>query len=185
MSKIQVGLDKLHYAPVTKDDATGVSYGAMEAIPNIQSLGIAVERSEGQAYADDKLAESFSSISAYTVTLGLLGLDEKTRAFLMGHTYDEATQTVIEKTTDVAPEIGLAFRSMNSDGSYKYVKLLKGKFSATGDNFATKGDSVEFQSKEIEGKFLARIYDDALKISSQNPADGATWFTSFGDTPVA
>lgn len=181
MNKITLGLDKLHYAPLVSDDANSVEYSEMISLPLVQEIGITVEKSEGEVYADDKLADSFSSVSAYTVSINILALSEKDRAFLAGHTYDEATGRVIEKTTDIAPYVGIAFRSMNSDGTYKYVKLLKGKFSENGESFKTKGESVEYQSKTIEGRFLARDFDDALRITSEKAEDGATWFTAFED----
>lgn len=180
-NKIQIGLDKLYYAPVVKDDAKGVTYGEMVPLPLVQSIGIEVSKSEGEVFADDKLAESYSAISFYTISIGSLYLSEKDRAYLNGHTYDETSQTVIERTTDVSPQVGLAFRSANSDGTYKYVKVFKGSFSASSENFSTKGESVEFQTKEIQAKFLPRDFDDALRITSENPTDGATWFTEFGD----
>lgn len=187
MSKYTIGLDNLYFALVTKDDATGVTYDAMLPAPGVISVDITVETTSGDLYADDMNVDHYEAISAYNVAIDIASLTDELRAKLAGHEYDELTQTVIEKATDVAPSVGMAFRSMNSDGSYKYVKLMSGKFTESGDSYKTKGENTEYQTKKLNGKFTPRTYDKVLRKTTDDATVSDTWFTSFGDetAPVA
>lgn len=182
--KITLGVDKLYYAPITTDDATGTEYGTMVALPGVISIDITPNKSEGALYADDKKIDSYSSISDYTVAIDIASLDEKDRAFLQGHDYDDTNKLTTEKSTDIAPKIGLAFRSYNADGTYKYIKLCNGSFSDNGGSYKTKADKVEYQTKKMTGSFIPRVSDDVLSLVSENTADATTWFTAFGDATI-
>lgn len=180
MKQIAIGLSNLHFCFLTKDDATGATYETeMVAAPGVTEVGITVEKAEGSIYADDILYDSYIGVSSYTVSIDIATLPESLRAKLAGHEYDESTGTVVEKATDSAKEVGIAFKSLNSDGSYKFVKLFKGKFAEAGESYKTKGEQIEYQTKKLEGKFYARIFDGKIKESTDNATTAANWFTSF------
>ena len=60
---------------------------------------------------------------------------------------------VIYGANDTAPEGALGFRTLKSDGTYKYCWLLKGVFTDPEEENETKGDSINFQSDELTGSF--------------------------------
>jgi len=182
--KHTIGLDSLYFATITKDDATGVTYGEMTAMPEIQSAEITVETASGDLYADDMLIEHNENITAYNIAIDMAGIDESIRAQIAGHDYDVLTKTTTEKATDIAPSIAIAFRSLNSDGTYKFVKLANGKFAEAGDSYKTKGENTEYQTKKMTGKFMPRKFDQVLKIVTDDATKGSTWFTDFGDLPT-
>jgi uncharacterized protein YjdB len=101
---------------------------------------------------------------------------------LLGHSYDEETGLLKKGANDVAPWVACGFRSLKSDGSYRYFWLTKGKFRPTEENIETKGDSVNFQTPSITGSFAKRVSDDQWELvaDSSNPNSAAlvnTWFT--------
>ena len=50
--------------------------------------------------------------------------------------------------------MALAFRSLKSNGKYKYVVLYKGAFGVGDDEYQTKEESATFQTTTISATFL-------------------------------
>jgi hypothetical protein len=96
-----------------------------------------------------------------------------------------------QKTSDIPPEVAILFRSKKSNGSYRYVKLLKGKFAVPKSDHETQGEKVSFQTPVLEGSFLRRTYDLAYKVVGDAdapgwlPATAAAWFTTVEAAPSA
>jgi phi13 family phage major tail protein len=93
-------------------------------------------------------------------------LTTQNKADLLGHTID-TNGVLVYGDSDVAPWVAIAFRTLKSNGKYRYVWLYKGKFSEPEDNNETKGDSINFQSATINGQFarLNYAYDiDGKKV---------------------
>ena len=63
------------------------------------------------------------------------------------------------------PYVAIGFRSMKSNGSYRYVWLYKGKFIDPEDNNETKGDSINFQSETISGQFVKLANEVTVEIT--------------------
>ena len=59
---------------------------------------------------------------------------------------------------DVPPWVAIGFRTLKSNGNYRYVWLYKGRFSDPEDNNETKADSINFQSDTIKGQFVKLEY---------------------------
>jgi phi13 family phage major tail protein len=77
----------------------------------------------------------------------------------------------------------LGFRAPLSGGGYRYVWLTKGKFSIPEDQYTTKGDKVEFQTKTIAGQFVTTENSKVWKyeVDSNDLTDTAiidAWFSS-------
>ena len=61
--------------------------------------------------------------------------------------------------------------------------VLKGKFAPTQETLQTKGESVEYTTPRLEGRFVAREYDGAWKrVADSDNTESATvissWYTS-------
>jgi phi13 family phage major tail protein len=182
MAGVQVGLRDLHYAILTKDDETGVTYQAPVAIPGVITADIDPNPSSGTLFADDGPAETFSNMGEIKLSLEVKDLPLEVQAALLGHTISGGV--MVRKSTDTAPYVAIGFKSLKTNGKYRYVWLLKGKFQLPKLEHKTKDDKVNFQTPKIEGIFLKRIFDDAwIKQADEDhpdyvPSIGANWFAA-------
>jgi phi13 family phage major tail protein len=152
LSAMRIGCDNLVWAKLTKDDGVTLTYETPVALPGLMSIGINPNTESATAFYDDGPAESATTLGAIDVTIKKSALGTKEAATLLGHSMDE-NGMVVYGANDKAPEGALGFRTMKSDGTYKYCWLLKGVFVDGEEENETKGDSINFQSDELVGKF--------------------------------
>lgn len=152
LSAMRIGCDNLVWARLTKDDGVELTYDTPVALPGLMSIGINPNTESATAFYDDGPAESATTLGAIEVTIQKSALGTKEAATLLGHSLD-ANGMVIYGANDTAPEGALGFRTLKSDGTYKYCWLLKGVFVDGEENNETKGDSINFQSDELTGSF--------------------------------
>ena len=180
MSKI--GCDNFYYAPLTKDDSTGATYGEPVRIPGLMTINVQPASSNATLYADNGPAETASSLGKITVSLETKDLPLEHQAALLGHTVTAGV--MVSKTTDVAPYVAILFQSQKGSGGIIYKKYLKTRFSDPQDNNATKGENVTFQTPTITGEAVAREFDKEWKREADTEAKdyvettGTSWFTS-------
>lgn len=186
---VPIGVSNLMYAILTSDPATGTAvYEAPVSMPGIMSVKINPNASNETLFADDGPYDIASTIGKIDVELKTADLDLTIQAALLGHTL--AGGVLIRKASDIPPYVAIGFKSLKSNGKYRYTWLAKGKFGASEQSNETKGDSVNFQSPTITGGFLKRDCDQEWErhIDEDHvdyvPTMGANWFTNpYGGTP--
>ena len=94
---------------------------------------------------------------------------------------------LIEKATDVPPHLAIGFKSLKSNGKYRYVWLLKGMAQSVIEEYATKKDSVDVKTPKTKFIFMSRVNDDKLKNTADEDSEDFTgalnWFKRVpGDT---
>ena len=152
-----VGLDDLHYSILKKDNATGVTYSTVTAIPGAITVDMQPQSNSNTLYADNSPFAVANSFGGVTVSIEIAALPLKVRAELLGHKIESGK--MIGKADDVAPYVALMFKSLKHNDKYRYVKLLKGKFNEPQETPTTKTDSPEFSTPTMEGNFVSREYD--------------------------
>ncbi|MTI82584.1 MAG: hypothetical protein FH756_01535 [Firmicutes bacterium] len=184
---VQIGLKDLHYAKMTQDDKGGVSYETPKIIAGAIQGNINPNSSSATLFADDGPAETTSTIGEISLELNVKDLPLDIQADLLGHAINGGV--MVRKTSDVAPYVAIGFRSEKSNGSYKYVWLLKGKFREPERSHQTKSNEINYQTPTINGNFLRRDYDEAwMKDTDEDHPDfvqsiADNWFTAVDDTP--
>lgn len=149
---MRIGVDNLVYAPLTTDTDSELTYGAVKKLPGVMKISINPNSSTETAFYDDGPGESASTLGSIEVEIEKAELSLEEKAALLGH--DLSDKGVLAYgASDSAPYVALGFRTLKSNGSYKYVWLMKGKFAEPEDSNETKGDSVSFQSDTITGNF--------------------------------
>lgn len=149
----KIGLRDFRYSKLTEAPDGTPSYDGAKKPAKAVSCTVDITSSDASLYADDALAESDTSFSGGTVTMGIDDEDPETMAELLGHTYD-AGET-IKNTDDVAPYVGLGrivTKMIGGAIKYKVEFLYKVKFSEPSQSDTTKGETVEFGTSEIQGK---------------------------------
>jgi phi13 family phage major tail protein len=167
---VQVGVNNLHYAVLTKDDATGVTYDAPVAVPGVISIDVKTNGNIDSLYADDAPFATAAALGDIEVSLNMAQLDLVTIAALLGHTVNAGV--VDYKSTDTPPDVALLFESKKNNGSKKFVKILKGKFQEPEENFQTKTNNIQWNTPKLTGKFVTREFDRAWKRVADEDAEG-------------
>ncbi|MEK4141147.1 major tail protein [Paenibacillus sp. FSL M7-0547] len=178
MAGVRIGFKDLYYAKVIEDSKTGVTYGTPARIAKAISGTVTPTVNTETLFADDGPSESASSIGGIEVTLGVDDLSLPTQADLLGKTL--VNGVLIDSADDIAPDVAIGFRSLKSNGKYRFVWLLKGKFSLPEESYETKGDTPTFQTPEISGNFVIRDYDGRWRLTGDEDVAGftaaETWF---------
>ena len=104
-------------------------------------------------FADNGPMESASTLGNIEVEIQKNELTAQNKVDLLGHALD-SNGGIVYGDNDIAPYVAIGFRSLKSNGKYRYVWLYKGKFIDPEDNNETKGDSINFQSETISGQFV-------------------------------
>lgn len=150
----RIGCDNLVYAKMTTEDtATNApAYSEVVPAPGVMSININPNGSLETLFADDGPMETATTLGKIDVEIQKNELTTQNKADLLGHEID-GNGAVVYGDSDVPPYVAIAFRTLKSNGKYRYVWLYKGKFTEPGDANETKGDSINFQSDTISGQF--------------------------------
>ena len=177
-----VGISNFHYAPLTTDTKTGVTYGTPVAVPGLVAVDIKTGASSGTLFADNGPYETATTLGDGTITIETADLDLETQAALLGHTVVKGVMT--QKSTDKAPYVAVMFEALKANDTVRYAKLLKVKFQVPDESVKTKDDKITFQTSKIEGKIVVRKFDKQWKRTADEDAEGyeattgANWYTA-------
>lgn len=162
----RIGCDNLVYAIMTTEETTSADpmYSAVKAAPGVMSIGVNPNGSVETLFADDGPMETATTLGKIEVEIQKNALTTANKADLLGHKVD-TNGALISSDSDVSPWVAIGFRTLKSNGTYKYVWLLKGKFTEPEETNETKGDGVNFQADTIKGQFakLNKAYTVATK----------------------
>lgn len=189
----RIGCDNLVYAiQITEDTATTApEYTAPKAAPGVMSININPNASQETLFADDGPMETATTLGKIDVEIKKNELTTENKADLLGHTID-SDGGLVYGDSDVPPFVAIGFRSLKSNGNYRYVWLYKGKFTDPEDNNETKGDGINFQADTIKGQFVKLNYPVTVgdkkirmwkyELDGDNPEASESAMTSWFDT---
>lgn len=184
-----VGLSSLYYAKLTQDTSAGVTYDTPAPIAGAITAKVSPKVTSDVLYADDGAAETASALGEIEVELQVKDLPLDIHAALLGHTLGE-DGVLYQKNSDTPPYVAIGFKSLKSNGNYRYVWLLKGRFQPVEENYQTKEDKTTFQTPTIKGTFVMREKDGYWKITGDEDATGwaaatgSGWFSSVPTIPA-
>lgn len=168
-----IGLRDVYYALLTADPVDGVAtYEAPVRMVGAISANINPNTSTATLFADDGPSDSAATLGEISLELNMADIDLKTQAVLLGHTYENGI--LKKKGSDVPPWVAIGFRTLKSNGKYRYYWLNKGKFAVPQDDLATKGDTIEFKTPTISGAFVKRDSDDEWQRVGDEDAEDFT-----------
>lgn len=148
-----IGLTNIWYSKLTEAADGTALYAGAKQLGKAVSCSTSITNNEAKLYGDDTLAESDTSFSNGTITLGVTDDNEEVFADLLGHTVTEDGE-VIKAATDTAPYVGvgrIVTKMVNGAYKYKVEFLYKVKFSEPSKDETTKGESIEFSTPSVEG----------------------------------
>lgn len=153
----------------TNTDGT-ITYDTPVSMGDAMSVELNLTAAEGRLYAESRLAEYKKLITGGTASVGVKYITDAAQKLLFGmseNTRNVGTNTPQKslKATakDIAKYVGMGFYAPDAiDGTDKYtaVFVYKVLFGAPGYVYATKGDSITFQTPTTTGEFLADDSED-------------------------
>lgn len=151
----RIGCDNLVYAIMTTEDTVeqAPAYGTVTKAPGVMSININPNGSQETLFADDGPMEVASTLGRIEVAIQKNELTTQNKSDLLGHAID-SNGALVYGDSDVPPWVAIGFRTLKSNGKYRYIWLYKGKFNEPEDNNETKGDSINFQADTINGQFV-------------------------------
>jgi phi13 family phage major tail protein len=163
----KIGCDHLVYAKMTGEDTPekAPEYGEVTPAPGVMSVNITANSSTETLFADDGPMETATTLGQIDVEIQKNELTQQNKADLLGHQID-STGGLVYGDSDVPPFVAIGFRTLKSNGKYRYVWLYKGKFAEPDDSNETKGDSINYQAATISGQFSKLNY--AYKVNGKD-----------------
>lgn len=172
-----IGLRDVYYSKLLTDPVGGTAtYEKPKRLAGAISANINPNSSSATLFADDGPADTAATLGEISLELNVADIPLETQAELLGHTVDDGV--LKKKGGDVPPWVAIGFRTLKSNGSYRYYWLNKGKFATPEEDLKTKGDSIEFTTPTISGSFVKRDSDDEWQ--RQADADDTASATAIG-----
>lgn len=163
-----IGLNNFRYSKLTELEDGTAQYAGAKKPARAVSCKVDISTSSATLYADDVLAESDTSFTGGTVTMGIDEEDNDTMADLLGHTKGEDGE-IVRNANDTSPYVGLGrvvVKMVNGVRKYKVEFLYKVKFSEPSQDDSTKGENVEFKTSELQGTVSALANGDWSKAKT-------------------
>lgn len=173
-----LGLRNLFYAICTETDGIE-TYGTPKKLAEAMTADLSVKTADGSLYADDTLSESVTEFASGALKLGIKDLTPETLAEILGQTVDQ-NKVVWAGKDDEPPYVAVGFRAQKTGGRFRYVWLLKCKFKVPSEKYETKGESIKFNTPDVEADFTTRKKDGRWKadfVGTETETAAQTWFT--------
>ena len=148
-----LGLRKIKIAKLN-----GSTYDKPVSLGKAIGLNVNPSYAEGSVYGDDELAEYDKEFRYADVTLDTSTIPIEADEQMFGHTVNKEKNEIVYGSEDEAAYVGVAWLTAEKvDGVKKYCAnfLPKVKFSEPSDEFATKGENIEYKTPSISGRAMA------------------------------
>lgn len=180
------GTDNLWVVPVTKDDATGYTFGSpVNLTPTGQISKTVSSSSETHYYSNVGMITIVTKGGDnVTITTPVLALDKI--ALLTGQTYDETTGALV--TGDIKETyFALIYRTQLTDDTWRYTIKYKAMLSAIPEEVSqTRSDGVNTNAQQLEFICNETVYAfangghvDGIEIDERdNKCNFSTFFST-------
>lgn len=165
-----------------------ITYDTPISMGDAISVELNLTAAEGRLYAESRLAEYKKLITGGTASVGVKYITDAAQKLLFGMSENtrnvgaNASQKSLKATAkDIAEYVGMGFYAPDAiDGTDKYtaVFVYKVLFGAPSYVYATKGDSITFQTPTTTGEFLADDSEDKniMEIATlASESDAVAW----------
>lgn len=156
--KSVVGLEELYYALVTADDSTAYTPGTPKKLAPAVEANAKTEVSSDTQYADNKPFEVNTTEGATEVEITATNIPLVTLAELLGKPYDDTKGLLLDVGSEATPpDVAIGFKTLKSNGKYRYVWYYKGKFTIPDEEAKTMEDKKEPKPSKLIYKAINTI----------------------------
>lgn len=173
---------------IESDDENGTVYENQETQTVVKEVAGAIDATITPAsestklFADDGVFADVTSLGDISISLNIASVPDEVQADWFGHAKNSEGVMIASKD-DTAKHFALGFRSLNHDGTFKYVWIYKALASLPESGYHTKeGNTVTMQTKTITLNCSPRVSDGRWQ-ASVNSGDAdlgenviANWF---------
>jgi phi13 family phage major tail protein len=163
--KSVIGLDSVYVAQLSEDSSTAYAAGTPEILAPAAELSMKPVASQETQYADNQPFEVFSSQAETDMELTLTGVPSEMLAKLTGGVFDPTTGTV-DDNAGVPGYFAVGFRSLKSNGKYRYFWLQKVQFSPPEEGATTKADKATPKTIKLVAKAIKTTHKWTLHDGS-------------------
>lgn len=153
----QIGLDSVYLAEVTADSLAAYTADTPEYFAPAIEATIEPTINTDTQYADDAAYDTMVSEGETKLTFNVTNIPIEMLAKITGKVFDTASGRLFD-TSATPPYIALGFRSLKSNGSYRYYWFLKGRFDIPKEAATTKGDAPDPKPQEITYTAINTVY---------------------------
>lgn len=151
------GVDNLVYAEVLVDTLSQFTTGAVKELSPVAEIGRTTQTSSEVHHYDNSPIIVINTSGADELKLTVAPLDLATYAEITGQSFNTATGTLIE--CEPAPKYyAIGYRTKGTDGAYRYVWRMKGKFGIPDETSATESDGVDTNNTELTWTGISTIH---------------------------
>lgn len=136
------GVRNLVAAEVLNDDDNGITFGEVRPLCGVSTLSKTTETSSSKKYYDNRPAIVINGVGGDEVSVDGSAIDEATQAWLMGETYDEENDLLIEGEP-VQKYFAIGYVTKKTDGTERFVWRLKGTFAYPEEQHNTEDDGTD------------------------------------------
>ena len=189
--KSVVGVDQMHVALVTQDDAAGYAADVPEIFAPATEVSCEPTTNLDTQYADNQPFDVLPSEGESKLTITVTSIPLSILAKYLGKTYDAATGRIFDAGgAATPPEAALSFRALKSNGKQRYFQYLKGRFSVPKDEATTKAEKAEPKPQQIIFTAVNTIHQFSLpggitatqkRVFGDEDSlnfNGSTWFNA-------
>lgn len=151
-----VGLRSIYYAPIKSAADGRETYGTPKLLAKAISAEFSIDMAEATFYADDMAQAKITEFKGGKIKLGIDELGRENTKALLGSSIDGKGVSV-SSSEDRPQPVAIGFCAPRHDGRTQYTWLYKVLFAIPDQSYATKGDSIEFNTPTIEGAILPRV----------------------------
>ena len=155
-----IGMDNLVYSKITEGTNGDETYAVPKILAKAIKADLSIELAEATLFADDALAHAIKAFKGGKLSLGVEDIGVEAATDLTGATVDD-NGVLIAAGEDDGCLVAVGFRALKPDNRYRHFWLYRVKFAVPSTNAQTKGDSIQFQTPQIEGTIMRRNKLDA------------------------
>lgn len=156
------GVDNLYFAEVTTDNKEEYVTETPELLSAVAEIAKTTVVATETKYYDNCPSEVIRAEGSDTITLTIAVPSLETMAKLTGKQYVNGR---LVDAPSVAPYFALGYRFKKTDGSYRFVWRLKGKFSTPDEGSATENEGTDTKNMTLiyTGIATKRSFDNGGK----------------------
>ena len=187
------GVDSLYIAEVKEDSAENYTCDTPIFLSPVAEIGKTTDASSESHYYDNKALIIISSEADDKISITMAPPELQKLAKIIGKSFDEETGMLVDSQRQ-NKYFAIMYRTKGTDGKYRYVSRLKGKFNIPEESNATENDgtdttntSVEFTGVYTVHEFTKGVYDGSKWVKGSakgivvdtryNKADVSKFFT--------
>ncbi len=179
-----VGLKNMVIAPLTADDGTTITYGALQLVAGAIEATITPENTDPEIqYADDIEFDVLYPDPELSFKTKMADIPLQIQEMVFGNRLDE-NGVLVRTAADKPPYFAVGFMSEKSNGKYRYIWLYKVRAKPVTESYATKeGGTINRQTGEVEWTAIKRTKDGLYQAVADEGENGFT--TATGATFLA